>query len=64
MKGQSVVLYWSFIFFAAAMIAGLLGFWGITGASSGLAQAAFFLCLLAFIATLVMNDIQGRRPPV
>lgn len=58
------MLYWSMIFFVVALIAGLLGFWGIAGASSSIAQVLFFFFLVAFIVTLVINAFQGRRPPV
>jgi uncharacterized membrane protein YtjA (UPF0391 family) len=58
------MLYFSTIFFFIALVAGLFGFWGLAGASSGIAQVLFFFFLVAFVVTLVMNAFQGRRPPL
>lgn len=55
------MLYWSMIFFVAALVAGFFGFWGIAGASSGIGQALFFVLLLAFIVSLIIDAAQSQK---
>lgn len=54
------MLSWALAFFVIALIAGILGFAGVTGAAVGIAKMLFFLFLVLFLASLVF----GRRPPV
>jgi uncharacterized membrane protein YtjA (UPF0391 family) len=49
------MLKWSLIFFIFALIAGLLGFTSIAGASMGIAKILFVLFLILFIVTLVLG---------
>ena len=48
-----IVLYYALIFFAIALVSGALGFTGIAGATTGVAQFIFFgslaLCVTLFI---------------
>jgi len=54
------MLHWAFIFLAIALLAALLGFGGLTGASTDGAKICFFVFLVAFLASLIL----GRRPPI
>ena len=49
------MLRWAFIFLVVGLIAGLLGFTGIAGASIGIAKFLFFLFLIAFVISLVTH---------
>ncbi len=58
------MLYWAVVFFVLAMVAALFGFGGIAAAASSIAQILFFIFLVIFFITLVMNLLSGRRPPL
>jgi uncharacterized membrane protein YtjA (UPF0391 family) len=49
------MLRWAFIFLIVGLIAGLLGFTGIAGASIGIAKFLFFLFLAVFVIMLVLG---------
>ena len=55
------MLYWAFIFFIFALVAGLLGFGGLASASAGIAQSLFVVFLVLFLASMVFGYV--RRPP-
>lgn len=57
-KGGNM-LSWSVVFFIVAILAGILGFGGISAAAAGIAKILFFVFLIAFVISLVM----GRRRP-
>ncbi len=52
------MLSWALTFFIVAIIAGVLGFGGIAGASAGIAKLLCFVFLLAF----AVSFITGRKP--
>jgi uncharacterized membrane protein YtjA (UPF0391 family) len=54
-KGVQTMLYYAVVFLVIALVAGLLGFGGIAGASAGIAQILFFV----FLALLVLSLIAG-----
>ncbi|MGC3988811.1 MAG: DUF1328 domain-containing protein [Chthoniobacteraceae bacterium] len=54
------MLYWAFIFLVMALLAAVLGFGGLAGASTDGAKICFFVFFVAFLASLVL----GRRPPI
>lgn len=54
------MLGWALTFLVIALIAGLLGFWGLQGAAMTIAQVLFFVFLVLFIISLFF----GRRTPV
>ncbi len=54
------MLSWALTFLVIAIIAGVLGFGGIMGTASYIAQVLFFVFLVMFIIGLLM----GRRGPV
>lgn len=49
------MLYWAVVFLVVAVIAGILGFGGIAGASFGIAQTVFFV----FLALLAVSLLAG-----
>jgi len=49
------MLRWAFIFLIVGLIAGLLGFTSIAGASIGIAKFLFFLFLAIFVITVVLG---------
>jgi uncharacterized membrane protein YtjA (UPF0391 family) len=57
---EIVMLGWSLGFFIVAVLAAILGFWGIAGTAAGIAKVLFFAFLVIAVVALVM----GRRPMV
>ena len=57
------MLRWAFIFLLLAVIAGIFGFSGLVGASTGLARTLFFAFLLLLITTALIGAF-NERPPV
>lgn len=49
------MLKWSFIFLIVALIAGLLGFTSIAGASIAIAKVLFFVFIAIFILMLIFG---------
>jgi len=49
------MLRWAFIFLVLGIIAALLGFTGIAGASIGIAKFLFFLFLAIFAVMLILG---------
>ncbi len=49
------MLYWTLVFLVVALVGGALGFGGIAGASSGIAQILFFL----FVALVLISFISA-----
>jgi uncharacterized membrane protein YtjA (UPF0391 family) len=54
------MLRWAFIFLIVALIAGLLGFWGLEGTAMQIARVLFFVFLVVFLISLVA----GRRASI
>jgi uncharacterized membrane protein YtjA (UPF0391 family) len=53
--GENIMLRWAFIFLVVGLIAGLLGFTGIAGASIGIAKFLFFLFVAMFVLFLILG---------
>lgn len=51
---------WPLAFFALALLAGALGFGGITTKATGLAQLVFFACMLLSLFSLLVGLIRDR----
>jgi uncharacterized membrane protein YtjA (UPF0391 family) len=51
--GRLKMLRWALGFFVVALIAGLLGFTGISLAAAGIAKILFYLFLILFLVTLM-----------
>ncbi|HVV43240.1 MAG TPA: DUF1328 domain-containing protein [Nitrobacter sp.] len=55
------MLSWVVTFLVIALIAGLLGFGGIAGASIEIAKVIFFIALILFVVSAVVGLARGRR---
>jgi len=54
------MLSWVVTFLVIALIAGILGFGGIAGASVEIAKAIFFIAVLLFLISVVVGLARGR----
>jgi uncharacterized membrane protein YtjA (UPF0391 family) len=54
------MLQWALTFLVLGLIAALLGFTGIAGASIGIAKILFFVFLILLVVTLLMGSFRGR----
>jgi uncharacterized membrane protein YtjA (UPF0391 family) len=55
-----VMLSWVVTFLIIALIAGVLGFGGIAGASVEIAKAIFFIAVILFLISAVVGLVRGR----
>jgi uncharacterized membrane protein YtjA (UPF0391 family) len=55
------MLHYAVIFLIIALIAGVLGFGGIAGASVGIAKILFTIFIILFVATLIFGGIRRGR---
>jgi uncharacterized membrane protein YtjA (UPF0391 family) len=60
LKDANVMLSWALVFLVVALIAGVLGFTTIAGASIAVAKILFMIFLVLFVISLVMHLIRGR----
>jgi uncharacterized membrane protein YtjA (UPF0391 family) len=49
------MLYWTLCFLLISIVAAICGFGGIAVAAAGIAKILFFVFLVLFLASLVMN---------
>ena len=54
------MLNWAFTFLVLGLIAALFGFFGIAGASIGIAKILFFVFLVMFAVMLLVGATRGR----
>lgn len=54
------MMSWVVTFLIIALVAGLLGFGGIAGASIEIAKIVFFVALILFLASAVVGLARGR----
>ncbi|PZA14049.1 DUF1328 domain-containing protein [Rhodopseudomonas palustris] len=54
------MLGWVVTFLVVALIAGLLGFGGIAGASIEIAKIIFFIAIVLFLVSAVISIFRGR----
>lgn len=54
------MLTWALVFLIVALIAGVLGFTSIAGASIAIAKLLFFIFLVLFVASLIVHLVRGR----
>ena len=52
---------WVVIFLITALIAGVLRFGSIAGASIEIAKAIFFIALVLFLISAIVSLVRGRR---
>jgi uncharacterized membrane protein YtjA (UPF0391 family) len=55
------MLRWAFIFLVVGLIAAVLGFTNVAGASIDIARTLFFVFLVIFAVLLVAGLVTGRR---
>lgn len=55
------MLSWVVTFLIVALIAGILGFGGVAGASIEIAKIIFFVALLLFLVSAVVGLARGRN---
>ncbi|MGY3488641.1 uncharacterized membrane protein YtjA (UPF0391 family) [Bradyrhizobium sp. USDA 4011] len=55
-----IMLSWVVTFLVIALIAGVLGFGGIAGASIEIAKAVFFIAIILFLVSAVVGLARGR----
>jgi uncharacterized membrane protein YtjA (UPF0391 family) len=60
-KEVPIMLGWVVTFLIIALIAGILGFGGIAGASIEIAKIIFFIALVLFLISAVVHVSRGRR---
>jgi len=51
---------WVVTFLVIALIAGVLGFGGIAGASIEIAKAIFFIAIVLFLISAIVGLVRGR----
>ena len=56
-----VMLSWVVTFLVIALIAGILGFGGIAGASVEIAKIIFFIAVVLFLVSAVVGLARGRN---
>jgi uncharacterized membrane protein YtjA (UPF0391 family) len=56
------MLRYALIFLVAAIVAGMLGFTGISLAASDIARVLFFIFIVLFAVSLIFG-LMGRRSP-
>jgi len=55
------MLRWAVIFLVIGLIAGLLGFTGVAGASIAIAKTLFFIFMVIFVVLLIAGLTVARR---
>ena len=58
------MLSWVVTFLVIALIAGILGFGGIAGASVEIAKIIFFVAVVLFLISAIIGLVRGRSPTV
>jgi uncharacterized membrane protein YtjA (UPF0391 family) len=58
---ESGMLRWALIFLVIGLIAGVLGFTGVAGASIAIAKTLFFIFILIFLVLLIAGLTVARR---
>jgi uncharacterized membrane protein YtjA (UPF0391 family) len=57
---EGVMLSWVVTFLIVALIAGILGFGGVAGASIEIAKIIFFIAVVLFLVSAVVGLARGR----
>lgn len=55
------MLRWAFLFLVIGLVAGVLGFGGIAGASFAIAKILFFIFIAIFLVLLIAGLTVARR---
>jgi uncharacterized membrane protein YtjA (UPF0391 family) len=57
------MLGWVLTFLVVALVAGVLGFGGIAGASVEIAKIIFFIAVVLFLISVIFGAFRGRGSP-
>jgi uncharacterized membrane protein YtjA (UPF0391 family) len=57
------MLRWAIVFLIIALIAAVFGFGGIVEAATDIAMILFWIFVVLFVLSLIVNAVRGRRPP-
>jgi uncharacterized membrane protein YtjA (UPF0391 family) len=57
---ENIMLSWVVTFLIIALVAGLLGFGGIAGASIEIAKIVFFIAIALFVISALVGLMRGR----
>jgi uncharacterized membrane protein YtjA (UPF0391 family) len=60
-KEELIMLGWVVTFLIVALIAGILGFGGVAGASIEIAKIIFFVAIILFLVSAVVGLARGRN---
>jgi uncharacterized membrane protein YtjA (UPF0391 family) len=60
-KQELTMLSWVVTFLVVALIAGILGFGGVAGASIEIAKIIFFVAIILFLVSAVVGLARGRN---
>jgi uncharacterized membrane protein YtjA (UPF0391 family) len=58
---EITMLRWALIFLVIGLIAGILGFTGVAGASIAIAKVLFFIFIAIFLALLIAGLTMANR---
>ncbi len=58
------MMSWVVTFLIIALVAGLLGFGGLAGASIEIAKIVFFVAIVLFAVSALISLMRGGRPTV
>lgn len=53
---------WVIIFFVIAIIAAIFGFTGIASAAAGIGKIIFFIALILFVVSLIVQFVRRKGP--
>jgi uncharacterized membrane protein YtjA (UPF0391 family) len=62
-QGVLIMLGWVVTFLIIALMAGILGFGGVAGASIEIAKIIFFIAVVLFLVSAVVGLARGRIRP-
>ena len=58
---ESIMLSWALTFLVLALIAALFGFGGIAASATSIAKVLFFLFVVLFVVSLLVNMVRGQN---
>ncbi|MFH1805490.1 MAG: DUF1328 domain-containing protein [Pseudomonadota bacterium] len=58
------MLGWAIFCLVLALAAAVLGFGGLAGTFVGIAKILFFVFIVLFLVSLLINALRGRSPPI
>ena len=55
-----IMLRWAVVFLVIALVAAVLGFGGLAGTAVGIAKILFFIFIVLFAVSLLLNLFRGQ----